>query len=243
MADPLEGAEDHGRGGARHRLVLDRPGDLDQRALAEHAGRGRRLAAGDDRAVDRGAVGLPDATARAPAPRGRRARPRGTRPRGGASPRRRASRRGSRTPTARARARRSAAPTSGSCRRRGPCAQRRRGSPGPSRRVHHRLHITFNDGWPLSSVTDHARSGIVSARPGYVSGAMDPEPILLTGASGYVGSHLLDELLSRGRRVRALVRDPSRSDLPAQVEVRQGDAVKGDRARPGARGRAAPPTT
>ncbi len=56
---------------------------------------------------------------------------------------------------------------------------------------------------------------------------MDPEPILLTGASGYVGSHLLDELLSRGRRVRALVRDPSRSDLPAQVEVRQGDAVKG----------------
>ena len=56
---------------------------------------------------------------------------------------------------------------------------------------------------------------------------MDPEPILLTGASGYVGSHLLDELLSRGRRVRALVRDPSRSDLPARVEVRQGDAVKG----------------
>jgi len=56
---------------------------------------------------------------------------------------------------------------------------------------------------------------------------MDPEPILLTGASGYVGSHVLDELLRRGRRVRALVRDPSRSRLPAEVDVRQGDALKG----------------
>ncbi|MET0684401.1 MAG: NAD(P)H-binding protein [Solirubrobacteraceae bacterium] len=56
---------------------------------------------------------------------------------------------------------------------------------------------------------------------------MDPEPILLTGASGYVGSHLLDELLRRGRRVRALVRDPSRSRLPDGVDVRQGDALKG----------------
>jgi uncharacterized protein YbjT (DUF2867 family) len=56
---------------------------------------------------------------------------------------------------------------------------------------------------------------------------MDPEPILLTGASGYVGSHVLDELLGRGRHVRALVRDPSRSQLPAAVDVRQGDALKG----------------
>ena len=51
--------------------------------------------------------------------------------------------------------------------------------------------------------------------------------ILLTGASGYVGSHLLDELRSRGQRVRALVRDPRASDLPADVEPRKGDAVKG----------------
>jgi uncharacterized protein YbjT (DUF2867 family) len=56
---------------------------------------------------------------------------------------------------------------------------------------------------------------------------MDPEPILLTGASGYVGSHLLTELLERGRRVRALARDPSRAALPAAVDVRAGDAVKG----------------
>ena len=56
---------------------------------------------------------------------------------------------------------------------------------------------------------------------------MDPEPILVTGASGYVGSHLVRELLGRGRRVRALVRDPSRSQLPAGVDVRAGDVVKG----------------
>ncbi len=52
-------------------------------------------------------------------------------------------------------------------------------------------------------------------------------PILITGASGYVGSHLLDELRTRDRRVRALVRNPDRSDLPPDVELQQGDAVKG----------------
>ena len=52
-------------------------------------------------------------------------------------------------------------------------------------------------------------------------------PILLTGASGYVGSHLLAELRSRGQRVRALVRDPDKIDLPADVELRKGDAVQG----------------
>ena len=54
-----------------------------------------------------------------------------------------------------------------------------------------------------------------------------PDPILLTGASGYVGSHLLDELLRRGRRVRALMRDPTPGRLPAKVDVRKGDAVAG----------------
>src|SRR4029079_8758252 len=69
----------------------------------------------------------------------------------------------------------------------------------------------------------------IRAYPGYVSGDMrDPEPILLTGASGYVGSHLLDELRRRDRRVRARVRNPAPGRLPPDVDVRQGDAVRGE---------------
>jgi uncharacterized protein YbjT (DUF2867 family) len=60
------------------------------------------------------------------------------------------------------------------------------------------------------------------------SATRDPEPILLTGASGYVGSHLLDELRARGRHVRALVRDPDRADLRSGVQLHKGDAVKGE---------------
>ena len=54
------------------------------------------------------------------------------------------------------------------------------------------------------------------------------DPVLLTGASGYVGSHLLPELLRRGHRVRALARRPERARLPAEVDVRRGDAVSGE---------------
>ena len=55
----------------------------------------------------------------------------------------------------------------------------------------------------------------------------DPDPILVTGASGYVGGRLVEELLHRGRRVRALARDPSKASQPSAVDVRGGDAVSG----------------
>jgi uncharacterized protein YbjT (DUF2867 family) len=46
--------------------------------------------------------------------------------------------------------------------------------------------------------------------------------ILLTGATGLVGSHVLKELLGRGLQVRALLREPSSS------ESLSAEAVKGD---------------
>ena len=55
----------------------------------------------------------------------------------------------------------------------------------------------------------------------------DPGPVLVTGATGYVGSELIPELLRRDLSVRALARDPARADLPAQVDARRGDAVSG----------------
>jgi uncharacterized protein YbjT (DUF2867 family) len=53
----------------------------------------------------------------------------------------------------------------------------------------------------------------------------NPDPILLTGASGYVGGLLLNELRARDRDVRALVRKPGR--MPAGVRELEGDAVSG----------------
>jgi uncharacterized protein YbjT (DUF2867 family) len=52
-----------------------------------------------------------------------------------------------------------------------------------------------------------------------------PTVILVTGASGYVGSSLLPRLREAGHIVRAFARDPSR--VPGGVEVVQGDALTG----------------
>jgi uncharacterized protein YbjT (DUF2867 family) len=52
--------------------------------------------------------------------------------------------------------------------------------------------------------------------------------ILVTGATGTIGRHVVDELVQRGARVRALVRDPAKADFPASVEVVQGDLLDPD---------------
>lgn len=63
--------------------------------------------------------------------------------------------------------------------------------------------------------------------------------ILVTGATGNVGGEVVTALAARGDHVRAVVRDPARANLPAGVEVVQGDlelpesltpALKGARA-------------
>ena len=47
--------------------------------------------------------------------------------------------------------------------------------------------------------------------------------ILVTGATGNVGGEVAAALAARGEDVRAVVRDPARANLPAGVELVQGD--------------------
>ena len=49
--------------------------------------------------------------------------------------------------------------------------------------------------------------------------------VLLTGATGYVGRHLLDTLLAEGHRIRCLVRRPDAVDEEIQ---RSAEVVAGD---------------
>jgi uncharacterized protein YbjT (DUF2867 family) len=49
--------------------------------------------------------------------------------------------------------------------------------------------------------------------------------ILVTGATGRVGSKVVEQLLERGADVRVLVRDPSKTRFAPEVEVVQGDML------------------
>src|ERR1700683_4227612 len=51
--------------------------------------------------------------------------------------------------------------------------------------------------------------------------------ILVTGGSGFIGSHLVDRLCSGGETVRCLLRRKSNRELPPQVEVVFGELVSG----------------
>jgi uncharacterized protein YbjT (DUF2867 family) len=49
--------------------------------------------------------------------------------------------------------------------------------------------------------------------------------ILVIGATGRVGRHVVDQLVSRDADVRVLTRDPAKASFPAGVEVVQGDLL------------------
>ena len=49
--------------------------------------------------------------------------------------------------------------------------------------------------------------------------------ILVTGATGRVGRHLVQQLVQRDAKVRVLTRNPAGTDCPAAVEVMQGDLL------------------
>jgi uncharacterized protein YbjT (DUF2867 family) len=52
--------------------------------------------------------------------------------------------------------------------------------------------------------------------------------VLVTGATGFVGSHLVPELVERGHDVVAMTRDPASYVAPAGVEVVEGDVLDPD---------------
>jgi uncharacterized protein YbjT (DUF2867 family) len=52
--------------------------------------------------------------------------------------------------------------------------------------------------------------------------------ILVTGATGKVGTQVIEQLLKRGAHVRALVRNPASASLPAGVGIAQGDLLDPD---------------
>lgn len=49
--------------------------------------------------------------------------------------------------------------------------------------------------------------------------------ILVTGATGTVGRHVVDQLVKKGERVRAISRNPEKAHLPEYVEVLAGDLM------------------
>src|SRR6201996_6894100 len=69
-----------------------------------------------------------------------------------------------------------------------------------------------------------------------------PSTIFVTGATGQTGGNVCEQLIQRGDRVRALVRNPDEASALSEigVELVKGDIRDGDAVRRGARGAGAP---
>ncbi|MEU9310355.1 SDR family oxidoreductase [Streptomyces sp. NPDC048256] len=58
----------------------------------------------------------------------------------------------------------------------------------------------------------------------------------MTGATGNVGRHVVDQLLAAGAAVRTLTRDPAGARLPAEAEVVEGDLTRPETVEPALKG-------
>jgi uncharacterized protein len=58
--------------------------------------------------------------------------------------------------------------------------------------------------------------------------AAAPQSIVIIGATGFVGSKILDEALSRGHRVTAVMRNPDKLPKHARLTVHKADILKDD---------------
>src|SRR4051812_13095722 len=63
-----------------------------------------------------------------------------------------------------------------------------------------------------------------SMSPNYIIAGTMAETIFVTGATGFMGRHLISELLRRGHAVRGLTRTASASRLPDGCQPVHGDA-------------------
>ncbi|HSL65917.1 MAG TPA: NAD-dependent epimerase/dehydratase family protein, partial [Gaiellaceae bacterium] len=55
---------------------------------------------------------------------------------------------------------------------------------------------------------------------------MTPKPLLVTGAAGFVGSHLVRAFVAHDRPVRGLVRRAGQGEGLGGVEVVEGDVTR-----------------
>ena len=60
--------------------------------------------------------------------------------------------------------------------------------------------------------------------------------ILVIGATGRVGRHIVDQLVRRAAKVRVLTRDPTKAKFPADVEIAQGELLDIDALRSALKG-------
>jgi uncharacterized protein YbjT (DUF2867 family) len=61
---------------------------------------------------------------------------------------------------------------------------------------------------------------------------LEESMMLVTGATGNVGRRVVQRLIAAGHRVRAVTRDPSRANLPAEVQVEAADLTDPETLRP-----------